>query len=135
MKRSNKILIGVFFLFFAVNLYYTYLAARGIEPEVRSEGAIRPKSSDILYDTIEVSSFQYISTDAVPVTLDSGKREVILRTYEDLLPHCNIEVRHDTLFISKSPRLHSNNGQWVSVVVKAPSLKGLSVSNGGSVYV
>lgn len=133
MKTSNKILIGVFFLFFGLYLYNIYMIARDATPKVKDEEMLELEHFVAVKDTIKVEPFHYISSDAVQVTIDTGQLQVILETYEEFLPYCSIEVRKDTLFISKNPKLPSNDGQWVNVVVKAPRIKGLAVSNNGKI--
>lgn len=133
MKNSKKLFIGLVILLLAAPVWYAAVLKQRIgkvEPRLKQ---VIPKAKTQTDYPIAVESFRYLVSDGVSVSLDTGECAVTLRTYEDLRQYVSVEVRDDTLFLSRKATSFIVGQQWVSAKVQAPALKGLSVVNGGEI--
>lgn len=131
MKNSRKLLLALVVLLLAAPFWYAFVLSSKLAGLKPLPETIIPESDSIIDHLLAIDSFQYVVGDRVKIELDTGPWQVTLRTNEDLLPYCMVEVRNDTLFVVNTARALGRD--WISATVKAPSLMGLAVVNGGQI--
>ena len=133
MKNSNKLILGLLLLLFALPFLYAFLLKQKLDTIDPLSKFMKSPFESLHEYPMELGSFSYLVSDDVPVTVDTGQWQVTLNTYKEHQDFCSIKVQNDTLYISKAPEVRAISEPWISVNVKLPKLKGLKVINGGSI--